>query len=128
MSASCTSTFTGKLTQTELIYEMDICCPQGTVRFTTKCGHPLIIKISPGKPEVVLKWSPSGPLVVKYSVSGQKWSPSDRHVATKWYLGYHQAGLHKLWYPGIRDTSTWSKFGAHGEHGDVFLFSNLGVL
>ena len=24
--------------------------------------------------------------------------------------------------------STWSKFGAHGEHRDVFLFSNLGVL
>ena len=41
----------------------------------------------------------------------------------------HQCtGLHKLWYPSIRDTSTWSKFGAHGEHGDVFLFSNLGVL
>ena len=38
------------------------------------------------------------------------------------------AGLHKLWYPGIRDMSTWSKFGAHGEHGDVFLFSNLGAL
>ena len=38
------------------------------------------------------------------------------------------AGLHKLWYPGIRDTSTRSKFGAHGEHGDVFLFSNLGAL
>ena len=38
------------------------------------------------------------------------------------------AGLHKLWYPGIRDTSTWSKFGAHGEHGDVFLLSNLGAL
>ena len=38
------------------------------------------------------------------------------------------AGLHKLWYPSIRDTSTWSKFGAHGEHGDVFLFSNLGAL
>ena len=37
-------------------------------------------------------------------------------------------GLHKLWYPGIRDRSTWSKFGAHGEHGDVFLFSNLGAL
>ena len=37
-------------------------------------------------------------------------------------------GLHKLWYPSIRDTSTWSKFGAHGEHGDVFLFSNLGAL
>ena len=38
------------------------------------------------------------------------------------------SGLHKLWYPGIRDTSMWSKFGAHGEHGDVFLFSNLGAL
>ena len=38
------------------------------------------------------------------------------------------AGLHKLWYPSIRDTSTWSKFGANGEHGDVFLFSNLGAL
>ena len=39
-----------------------------------------------------------------------------------------ESGLHKLWYPSIRDTSTWSKFGAHGEHGDVFLFSNLGAL
>ena len=38
------------------------------------------------------------------------------------------SGLHKLRYPGIRDMSTWSKFGAHGEHGDVFLFSNLGAL
>ena len=37
-------------------------------------------------------------------------------------------GLHKLWYPGIRDTSMWSKFGEHGKHGDVFLFFNLGVL
>ena len=37
-------------------------------------------------------------------------------------------GLHKLWYPGIRDRSTWGKFGAHGEHGDVFPFSNLGAL
>ena len=39
-----------------------------------------------------------------------------------------EAGLHNLWYPGIRDTSTWNKFGAHGEHRDVFLFSNLGAL
>ena len=37
-------------------------------------------------------------------------------------------GLHKLWYPVVRDMSTWSKFGAHGEHGDVFPFSNLGAL
>ena len=44
--------------------------------------------------------------------------------------GGRSPGLHKLWYPTIRDTSTWSKFGAHGEHGhgDVFLFSNLGAL
>ena len=45
-----------------------------------------------------------------------------------WGLIIVEAGLHKLWYPGIRDTSTWSKFRAHGEHGDVFLFSNLGAL
>ena len=38
------------------------------------------------------------------------------------------AGLHKLWYPVVRDMSTLSKFGAHGEHGDVFLFSNSGAL
>ena len=43
-----------------------------------------------------------------------------------WYSKW--SGLHKLWYPSIRDTSTWSEFGAHGEHGDVFLFSNLGAL
>ena len=42
--------------------------------------------------------------------------------------GTATSGLHKLWYPGIRDRSTWGKFGAHGEHGDVFLFSNLGAL
>ena len=41
---------------------------------------------------------------------------------------HHHPGLHKLWYPVVRDMSTWSKFGAHGEHGDVFLFSNLGAL
>ena len=41
---------------------------------------------------------------------------------------YLVPGLHNLWYPGIRDRSTWGKFGAHGEHGDVFLFSNLGAL
>ena len=29
-------------------------------------------------------------------------------------------GLHNLFHPTIRDGSTWSKFGAHGEHGDVF--------
>ena len=43
------------------------------------------------------------------------------------YVVNDMSGLHKLWYPSIRDTSTWSKFGAHGEHGDVFLFSNLGA-
>ena len=43
-------------------------------------------------------------------------------------LLYWNPGLHKLWYPTIWDTSTWSKFGTHGEHGDAFLFSNLGAL
>ena len=37
-------------------------------------------------------------------------------------------GLHNSFHPTIRDGSTWSKFGARGEHGDVFLFSNLGAL
>ena len=39
-----------------------------------------------------------------------------------------EAGLHKLCHPTIRDGSTWSKFGARGEHGDVFLLSNFGAL
>ena len=38
------------------------------------------------------------------------------------------AGLHNLCHPTIRDGSRWSKFGARGEHGDVFLFSKLGNL
>ena len=37
-------------------------------------------------------------------------------------------GLHNSFHPTIRDGSTWSKFGARGEHGDFFLFSNLGAL
>ena len=50
---------------------------------------------------------------------------TQRVFTEKFELG---PGLHKLWYPVVRDRSTWSKFGAHGEHGDVFLFSNLGAL
>ena len=50
---------------------------------------------------------------------------SDTQQSEKCNVG---AGLHKLWYPIIQDTSTWSEFGAHGKHGDVFLFSNLGAL
>ena len=46
------------------------------------------------------------------------------NTGVRWHLRC-RARLHKLWYPNIRDTSTWSTFGAHGEHGDVFLFSNL---
>ena len=41
---------------------------------------------------------------------------------------YFLSGLHKLCHLTIRDGSTWSKFGARGEHGDVFLFSNLVAL
>ena len=43
-------------------------------------------------------------------------------------MEYEWSGLLKLWYLSVRDMSTWSKLGAHGEHGDVFLFSNLGAL
>ena len=35
----------------------------------------------------------------------------------------HSPGVHKSFHPTIRDGSTWSKFGARGEDGDVFLFS-----
>ena len=52
-------------------------------------------------------------------------------IELNWYSRREKSltpGLHKLCYPGIRDRSTWCKFGAHGEHGDVFLFSNLGAL
>ena len=36
---------------------------------------------------------------------------------------YPWAGLHNFCHPTIRNGSTWSKFGARGEDGDVFLFS-----
>ena len=37
---------------------------------------------------------------------------------------FHEtAGVHKSFHPTIRDGSTWSKFGARGEHGDVLRFS-----
>ena len=49
------------------------------------------------------------------------YAPWVHHIHTLCVL---YTGLHKLWYPSIRDTGTWSKFGAHGEHGDVFLVSN----
>ena len=55
------------------------------------------------------------------------WIILDVFILSKCYL-ILKTGLHKLWYPSVRDTSTWSMFGAHGEHGDVFLFSNLGAL
>ena len=32
-------------------------------------------------------------------------------------------GVHKSFHLTIRDGSTWSKFGARGEHGDVLRFS-----
>ena len=43
-------------------------------------------------------------------------------------LKYTNSVLHNSCHPSIRDGSTWSKFGARGEHGDVYLFSNLGAL
>ena len=58
----------------------------------------------------------------------ERWgAKNDWKVSSSRIMNY--SGLDKLWYPiSIRDTSTWSKSGAHGEHGDVFLFSNLGAL
>ena len=32
-------------------------------------------------------------------------------------------GVHRSLHPTIRDGSTWSKFGAREEHGDVLRFS-----
>ena len=62
------------------------------------------------------------PYVSMYKDQGSELKTKYHRQCTAW------SGLHKLWYPGLRDMSTWSKFGAHGEHGDVFLFSNLGAL
>ena len=52
-----------------------------------------------------------------------KMAPAWKSSCTIW-----TTELHNSFHPTIRDGSTWSKFGARGEHGDVFLFSNLGTL
>ena len=52
-------------------------------------------------------------------------SGNDKRV---WHYGnqfVQETGLHKLCHPTIRDGSTWSKFRARGEHGDVFLVLQL---
>ena len=67
-------------------------------------------------------------LIVFLWISTVSYCKTGIPVASHLDILWPGAGLHKLWYPGIRDMSTWSKFGAHGEHGDVFLFSNLGAL
>ena len=56
------------------------------------------------------------------------WTAATNQTPLKINLHTCPPGLHKLCYPTILDRSTWSKFGAHGEHGDVFLVSNLGAL
>ena len=43
------------------------------------------------------------------------WAGETKPAIVERKKGRVEAGLHKLWYPIIRDTSTWSKFGAHGE-------------
>ena len=58
------------------------------------------------------------------SYSGTRDCPSNRRQ--RYTCAFEYCGT--LWYPVVRDRSTWGKFGAHGEHGDVFLFSNLGAL
>ena len=54
--------------------------------------------------------------------------PNIRCIFQKIQICVLTSGLHKLWYPSIQDTSMWTKFRAHGEHGDALLFSNLGAL
>ena len=34
----------------------------------------------------------------------------------------NRSGLHNLCHPTIRDGSTWTKFGARGEHGDTLIY------
>ena len=53
--------------------------------------------------------------------------PVDK-IPNQLLVPYLNTGLHSLFHPTIQDGSMWSKFGARGEHGDVFLFSNLGAL
>merc|ERR1711978_126641 len=67
------------------------------------------------------------PILSQSALSGIGWLALDWKKGEYFTLGL-LPGLHKLWYPVGRDMSTWSKFGAHGEHGDVFLFPNLGAL
>ena len=85
-----------------------------------QCGHYLLcvlVSISSTGLQKPLYPFPRGKICVQIKA----W-----HLGT-WVIEFTNAmsptGLHKLWYPGIRDRSTWSKFGAHGEHGDVFLGS-----
>ena len=54
-----------------------------------------------------------------------KGSPKVKVAMHNYLVLLWAAGLHKLYHPTIQDGSTWSKFGARGEHGDVFLFSNF---
>ena len=64
----------------------------------------------------------------KIVFGGQEWNSflfRYKCIFVVWSFVCQRSGLHRLWYATIRDTSTWSKFGAHGEHGDVFMFSNL---
>ena len=41
-------------------------------------------------------------------------------IHNMFYTEFQFPGLHNLFHPTLRDGSTWSKFGVHGEHGDVF--------
>ena len=58
------------------------------------------------------------------STISREMNPSCQRYEKRWSW----SGLHNSFHPTIRDGSTWSMFRARGEHGDVFLFSNLGAL
>ena len=90
---------------------------------TVKCKYPILKTLLTRLREKQYFWNEASNIKPAHS-NNQHNKCIGMSLSWCWWV----AGLHKLWYPGIRDTSTRSKFGAHGELGDVFLFSNLGAL
>ena len=51
-----------------------------------------------------------------------------QEVVNHYHHHCHQPDINCAILPSGMGARTWSKLGARGEHGDVFLFSNLGAL
>ena len=90
-------------------------------------------KVCPTSKAVTLFKAPTGVLrairtnyIFKRQLFRQPWDNCGTTLRQLWHC--FGTVLHNSCHPTIRDGSTWSKIGARGEHGDVFLFSNLGAL